>query len=189
MRLFVGFNIPSIIRENTEKIITELEKAQPRSFKPVNKVNLHITIEFIGDFPEKDLPLLTSRLSKISAEKCMVNCSGIGVFPFGSFLSPKVIWIGADLNKNISLLYTAVDRTHRELRINTDQKPYHPHLTIGRLSAEPSPEFIKIIEKYRSTIFGSFTAEAFHLYMSNPGLNGPVYSIIETYKLNPPVII
>lgn len=182
MRLFTAFDIPSSTGTSAAKICSLLKAAQPRGFKPVDPANMHITLEFIGEYPEENIPALISGLSDISADTCSIECRGTGFFPLET-LPPKVIWIGAKLNGNMKLLYSAISRTLRNLKINTDEKPFYPHLTIGRLKNTPTPEFMNIINEYRDVSFGTFTAEAFHLYRSDPGDNGPVYTVIKTYKL------
>jgi 2'-5' RNA ligase len=182
MRLFIAFGVSGTIREKAARIIKELEHSAGRGFKPVHTGNMHVTIEFIGEYDEASLDILKEKLSGIRTGKFQAVFIGIGTFPSGK-KDPGIIWIGMHENGEMKKLYDSVHRTVTELNVKTDEKGFHSHLTIGRMKSAPSAEFRAILEKYRGEEFGTLDVGEFSLYRSDSGERGPVYTPVATYQL------
>jgi 2'-5' RNA ligase len=182
MRFFIAFGVSGTIREKAARIIKELEHSAGRGFKTVHAGNMHVTIEFIGEYDESFQNILKEKLSGIRGGRFQAVFTGIGTFPSGR-KDPGIIWIGIHENGEMKKLYDSVHKAVTELNVKTDEREFHPHLTIGRLKSSPSPEFLTNLEKYRGEEFGTLDVGEFSLYRSDSGERGPVYTPIATYQL------
>ena len=86
-RLFVAVSLPSSLKEALFQKYCKLLGSE--SFKLVEKQNLHLTLKFLGNFPEEKIPELCKALEKVSAVKKF----SAGLSGFGSF-GKNILWIG-----------------------------------------------------------------------------------------------
>ena len=60
MRLFTGIDLREDVRERLERLLTHLRPCAHLKWSPV--YNLHVTLKFIGEWPEEKLPQLETAL-------------------------------------------------------------------------------------------------------------------------------
>ena len=63
MRLFTGIDLPEDVRERLERLLMHLRPCAHLKWSPV--YNLHVTLKFIGEWPEEKLPQLETALRSI----------------------------------------------------------------------------------------------------------------------------
>ena len=81
--------------------------------------NIHLTLSFIGNVKNQDIPhLIKSFEKKILSNNFKITIEGTGVFP--SFKSPKVLWlgIGRGLDQLRSIQYK-VEKSIRKFKENS----------------------------------------------------------------------
>jgi RNA 2',3'-cyclic 3'-phosphodiesterase len=182
MRTFVALEISDEIRERVSSLADEIARSQKKGLKCVEPEDLHLTVKFIGEYPEARLDILLSILEEIHAVRIQLSFQGAGGFPLKS-VCPRVLWIAPQLNENLLRLHDAIDRRLVNAGISRDDKPYHPHLTLARLKENASPECVDILKKNTDTSFGNCQVERFHLYKSDLKSGGPVYTKIRSFNL------
>ncbi len=133
LRLFIAAEISDGLRNRiadaTETVRSELEPAV-RWLPPAN---YHITLNFLGDVPDAELPnlekLMTGVASGLSAVE--VQAGGSGCFP--TCRRPRVIYVGIeDPAAALSGWHKALgDAVHRLLGIPGEEKPFRGHITVG----------------------------------------------------------
>ena len=80
MRLFTGIELPEEMREKLERLLMHLRPAAHLKWSPV--YNLHLTVKFIGEWPEDKLPQLEAALRSLSPRSPMtVEVKGLGWYP------------------------------------------------------------------------------------------------------------
>ena len=80
MRLFTGIDLPEEIREKLERLLMHLRPAAHLKWSPV--YNLHVTLKFIGEWPEEKLPQLDEALRSVPPrEPIAAEVKGLGWFP------------------------------------------------------------------------------------------------------------
>lgn len=102
--------------------------------------NLHLTLAFLGDIASTDVDRAVA-----AATRCASACSpfdvrtaGLGAFP--TLKRPRILWVGFE--GDVARLLDLHQRLSDELRaagFSLDQKPFKPHLTIGRVKDERDP--------------------------------------------------
>ena len=93
----------------------------------------HLTLLFLGAVPDRQVPDLVAALGpEVSAgPPGRLRLAGAG--RFGSAGRPQVAWIGLDGDvAALGDLATRLARAARRLRLEVEDRPFRPHLTIGR---------------------------------------------------------
>lgn len=95
--------------------------------------NLHLTMRFLGDrVPATTIPMLAAALDKIASitEPFPLVARGTGAFP--DLARPRVIWIGLG-GEPLIRLADRVESAVRDCGFPPGDRPFVPHLTIGRV--------------------------------------------------------
>lgn len=181
MRLFTGIDLPAEVRRNLVKLLTALRPHARLKWSPVE--NLHITTKFIGEWPPGRLEEMKSALAGIAPPGAIeIAVRDIGWFP--NARNPRVFWAGIAAPPALSELARATEDVLERLGIAREDRPFSPHLTLARIK-EPVPldALRRAIEALPSTDFGKFTADRFHLYLSERGSSGASYTQLASYPL------
>src|SRR5437868_12736733 len=136
MRLFVAIDLDEQIRQRIVRFMEGVSGFAPdvRWMKPQA---LHLTLKFIGEFPEHKLEGLKAALANVRSERFDLAFSGTGFFP--SAKSARVFWIGVIADESLQKLASAVDDAVAKLGVERETRAYTPHLTLARArSGKPS---------------------------------------------------
>ena len=181
MRLFAGLDVPYEMRRNLELLLEHLKPKARISWSQLN--NLHITTKFIGDWPEDRLDDLKLALESVPRPPALqIALRGLGWFPNPH--SPRVFFVAIQAPIELAQLARDTDRACARIGVPPERKDFNPHLTLARIR-EPQPLFDlkKAIADLPGVDFGSYTAEAFHLYKSDLQPGGSIYTKLASYKL------
>ena len=150
----------------------------------VNPENIHITLKFFGETEEKRIPEISRVLKEVAASHKPFASELVNVGIFGSSYSPKVIWFGIDKAEPLKELGNDVLKSVETIGWEHDRQNFVPHITIGRIKEIPDKQlFQKVIDEHKKTWMQEVQVKEFHLYESILLRDGPVYKIVETYKL------
>lgn len=115
-------------------------------------------------------------------EPLAIGVQGAGFFPTEK--SPRVVWLGVHAAVGLAQLAKRIEDRLAALGIARENRPFAPHLTIGRLPApEEIPAVRKLLQERQPLDLGAFTATEFFLYESKLGRGGSVYTKIARYLL------
>src|SRR5580693_8820661 len=108
MRLFTGVDLPDDVREKLERLLMHLRSCAHLKWSPV--YNLHVTLKFIGEWPEEKLPELEAALCKVAPrEPIRAEVKGLGWFPNPHH--PRVFWVGVHDGDALAGLAKEIDAT------------------------------------------------------------------------------
>jgi len=133
LRCFLAIEIPPEPRHRIADAISDLERSFP-DLRITPPDNLHITLKFLGDFPEAALPRLAHQAaSKLAPMQDFdVTLAGLGAFPHARAAS--VVWIGIQHGASqLARIARKLETTAGKLGAMRDRRPYQPHLTLARL--------------------------------------------------------
>jgi len=186
MRLFTALDPSPEVHESLTQLLRRLQPtARLRWTKPEN---LHLTLKFIGEWPEDRLEELKQALASIPAPSAGfdVKFSGDGIFP--KTRTPRVFWVGIEPSAELRQLAADMDRVLGTLGIAPEKRAFSPHLTLARIQERTSlGPLHREIESLLSLEFGAFHAECFYLYQSQLRPGGSIYTRIGEFpwKLGP----
>ena len=131
-RVFIGIPIGSKIK-SILPIIKSSVNCHPNNIKWIPPENIHLTLSFLGNISNKDLPhLIQSVEKKITCNDFQLTISGTGIFP--SSKSPKVLWLGISKGiDELSSLQSQVEKSIRKFIENHQEIIFTPHITIARI--------------------------------------------------------
>jgi RNA 2',3'-cyclic 3'-phosphodiesterase len=181
MRLFTGIDLREDVRERLERLLVHLRACAHLKWSPV--YNLHVTLKFIGEWPEDKLPQLETALRSVSPrEPIPAGVKGLGWFPNPHH--PRVFWVGVEGGDTLAALVKDIDAVLGPLGIPGEDRPFNAHLTLARIK-EPAPlqALRNAIAQLESVDYGSFLVDRFYLYRSQPGSAGSIYTKLSEYPL------
>ncbi|MBU0930206.1 MAG: RNA 2',3'-cyclic phosphodiesterase [Nanoarchaeota archaeon] len=179
MRLFIAAPLPDEIKDYLFELEKEISKL-PAKFKLVSKKNLHLTLKFIPEADEKQIEEIRSRLKTIKFNSFKISLTEKGLFPIEG--KAKVIWIGLESDNRLIELQQRIDE--KLLDIFSDNQEFKSHITLGRIKYIKNQEkFDEELNKIKISKLKSEIKE-FGLFNSTLTKDGPIYNLIERYKLN-----
>ncbi|MET9341680.1 RNA 2',3'-cyclic phosphodiesterase [Nonomuraea sp. NPDC003804] len=128
-----------------------------------DRATWHLTLAFYGDVPERVLPDLEERLARAAARHPVkrVAFTGAGAF------AKRVLWLGLTGDPLVRLAASASAAGRRAGAVQTDDKPFRPHLTVGR-TRHPT-DLRPLVEALSSFAGSSWSADAVDLVRSHLG--------------------
>lgn len=188
MRVFISINLPPAAQEELGGLTEKLQKAHwpVRWEKPAK---IHITLVFLGKLQNSKIPKLQSAIERacLGIKSFEISFKGIGAFP--DFVKPRVVWVGlkGDL-KSLAALQKGIERELKKAGIWFDQKPFVPHMTIGRVKKGISEGALrdlgKKIAKLRKIDFQSkILVDSVEIMKSDLLPEGSVYKKLVEVKL------
>ncbi|MDP9267637.1 MAG: RNA 2',3'-cyclic phosphodiesterase [Acidobacteriota bacterium] len=195
MRLFVALDIDDSIRQRLSAYIAGLKQLAPNA-RWVPPESLHVTLKFIGEFPEPRLDELKRALTNVGGHPFELTLPHVGFF---TPRSPRVFWAGIEAGieagYELKALATSIDSATSQLGVPQEDRDFTPHLTLARTgSGRPQgarsdrhkPEMFELkvrVEAMSPPDFGTMTAREFFLYHSKTSPQGAVYTKLQRFPL------
>ena len=176
VRAFIAVEPSAEIRNEISAAGQELRGAGRLSFVSPNL--MHITLKFLGEVPDLQIPKITASLDGISAKPYTLQASGISTFG----RPPRVIKAEVDDSGATAALSADVEYRMAKLGFAREEKPFSPHITIARVK-EYSPALLPKINGIKERNFGECEISAILLKKSVLTPSGPIYSTIHRVNL------
>lgn len=179
IRAFFAVNLPLALVEKVRAAQNQLrERAREAGMKVawVPPANLHVTLKFLGDVPEESVwPMRDLLLPRLGVRVSVpLTVKGAGAFPDAE--RPRVLWVGIETEADgLVALAREIDSGLAELGFPEEKRPFHPHLTLGRVKhGAPGPG--DLFADLRDQIFGECTVHEVVLYQSVLERTGAEYT-------------
>lgn len=182
-RLFIAIKIhPS---ERYKSVFNEISSSLSHErIKWVEPENMHLTLNFLGETDEKQIPLIINALqaSVINLNPFTLQIENTGIF--GGRYDPKVIWFGIKKQAELENLVNNLSGELEKCGWQPDRQNFVPHLTIGRIrELKDKSLFQQIIGKYNTIEIQEENVTEIILYESILRREGPLYIEIFSAKL------
>ncbi|MGE5084818.1 MAG: RNA 2',3'-cyclic phosphodiesterase [Bacillota bacterium] len=145
--------------------------------------NFHVTVTFLGDITEENIPLLLECLQEACNETRPFDLKVDDVGAFSSEHDARVLWLGIQNKKCLGEFKQLLDQLleDRKLLTHPEFREFKPHLTFARLR---NPHSVKdLISPFKRKSFGKIHVEEIILYESKQAGPFPVYTPISRCKL------
>ena len=132
LRTFLAVPLGQEVLQAIAGIRHDLASALP-DVRWVSPETMHLTIKFFGDIPSTDIDKIkTAMLSLQKQQQAFeTDISGLGAFP--SLARPRVVWLGVQNQTAFRRLHSAVEEELSRTGFERDERPFSPHLTMGRV--------------------------------------------------------
>lgn len=185
IRTFIAVETDESIRQAASRLIDRLRTAGA-DVKWVAACNMHLTLKFLGDVPEKDIPQVgrTVELAVAETPAFELEIRGLGAFPHPG--RPQTIWLGTGSGgPELAALADQVERALEPLGFARERRPFHGHLTLGRLR-RPSPAIkalSRMIQDQAAIEIGRTAVRELIVFSSQLAPSGPVYHPLQHIHL------
>ena len=189
IRAFIAFDLSDEIYKRVEIIIQDLKtnlQGMPIRWVPVE--NIHLTIKFLGDVSIANLEMLENILRSEGANHHPIEISvgELGAFP--SFRRPRVIWCGVEAPPELGEFQKAIETETARLGYPREDRPFSPHLTLGRVARNAHTNQIsqigEIISQNKVGFLGATRLSEIHLYRSDLQPSGAQYTRLFSAELS-----
>ena len=182
LRTFISIPVPNSVK-NVKQMLTSTCEDEKVVIRWVKHNNLHITLQFLGFTPEKDIPQIKELLLKITkSQKAFdLTISNTGKFPNND--KPSILYLGVDGNlKSLNMLVKKIKEEVSSIGYVSDEKEYTPHVTVGKINYPQkfNPNLSTFLNSSYDKI--DFTVDKIQFISSETLSEGVLYSILNTFS-------
>ena len=190
IRAFIAIELPGEIQQRLDQVTTQLK--QRLNGLPVRWVpacNMHLTLKFLGDVSVANLEILKEVIQSEAAQVASfeISVGGIGAFPNAQ--RPRVVWIGIESPPELGSIQTCLENRLAHLGYSREERPFSPHLTLGRISRSASSTDVRrigeAVQACRVGFLGATCVQEIRLYKSELNSGGSVYTCLFSARLAP----
>lgn len=188
LRSFVAVEIPSDMQIALARSTAALQEALPKPLvRWVAPQNVHLTLKFLGDVSPANLELLADAMTAetITHEAFSMTVGGLGAFP--SPRRARIIWVGLNAPAVLTALLRGIEAVAARLGYAAEDRPFSPHLTIGRVGQNVSGSDLQRIrnalEATMVDTLGTVRVAAVNVFKSDLKPGGAVYTPLYTMPM------
>ncbi len=180
LRLFIAVEL------DLDEVLGDLQK-QMQAFDRDRAVRwtaidgIHLTLKFLGETSADRQAAITAAMTEATKghKPFGLTLEGAGCFP--NTRKPRIVWAGLGGEvKALHALRDAVERTVSPLGYPTEDRPFSPHLTLGRARQEAGAASLAAlgaqIEKMSVGKLAAWQVEGISLIRSELKSSGAVYT-------------
>lgn len=184
IRAFLAIELPKLILNRLKEVQQELRESQA-DVRWVDPNSIHLTLKFFGNVEEKEIESIMKSIEKPVQRTPLFSLKVQGMGGFPDLKNPRVLWIGLEESGDIlSSLYKELEKELEKIGFKPEDRPFHPHLTLGRVKSPRGKAFLlEKIKKYKDEFFGEFQAERVILFKSDLRPTGPIYTPLAEVRL------
>lgn len=182
IRLFIAL----IFKEELlNKIVDFRESIYPNDneAKWEGKDKLHLTLKFLGNIAEEDIPDISRELESIvkNHHEIKIILSKFGFIKKNSI--PKILWVGIQQTKYIARLFHDINDGLSDIGFEKERRSFRPHITLLRFRGKEDILKIDVLKNTKIN-FTSSMANEIALIKSDLLPRGSIYTKIKSFKLN-----
>jgi RNA 2',3'-cyclic 3'-phosphodiesterase len=186
VRCFVAVDVAPEVRAAIVRAQTALRAAAPHAdVRWTAPAAFHVTLKFLGAVADGRVPAVIAAVGPAiaGAEPLALAAGGLGAFP--SRARARVVWAGIAVGgESVAALASAIDTALAPLGFPVEARPFHAHLTIGRVrSPRGARELAAALEDRARDSFGAWTAAEVVLYESRLRPTGAEYTRVADWRL------
>jgi 2'-5' RNA ligase len=183
VRVFIAVDIPLVAKDILAQTVRQLQMNIPTGVRWVDPGGIHLTLKFLGNVDSSRVNDILAAMKHVAEEfqgrKFQLALSGLGLFP--NTKQPRVLWAGTDGDLDtLRSLQALVDEVVSRLGFSRENRPFRPHLTIGRVREGAPPEarrFIgEVVIKTPLPSVDAWEVDAIHLVRSTLTPDGAIYT-------------
>lgn len=186
IRSFIALNLTADIHRQLDEIIQSL-KQQTTIVRWVPSQNIHLTLKFLGDVSLANIETLQRVLAGEAARHApfTFTVSGFGAFPNTRW--PRVLWVGVQAPAALTAAQHGIEAETQRLGYTGEERPFSPHLTLGRVSNNASPQEARRLSDALTQVkigeLGQVMVKSIVLYRSDLNSGGAAYTPLASFPL------
>jgi 2'-5' RNA ligase len=189
MRCFVAFDLPAELRARLADVLAGLDSVTPEgAVRWVRPQSIHLTLKFLGEITPDAIPGLVGALQSAAerSQPFTFSVGGLGCFPNPA--RARVVWIGIREDSGaMHKLYEDVETSLAGLGFRREDRPFSPHLTLGRVRREAGTGAARrvgeAVQRVPAPALGEVSTGPLILFRSDLRPTGAVYTRVATFSL------
>jgi 2'-5' RNA ligase len=179
MRTFLAYILPIDILNSALEAKNSLTSLNHRDIKWVEDVNLHVTLQFLGEVNENKLQEIDGVISEmlLTAPAAEFEIQGIEASPAAQ---PRVIWIKLECSPERIKFHQKLASRLKQHCPEIEIKPFKPHITLGRVKDNIPPIILTKMLSYPIKQ-QKFISDEIVLFKSILSKKGPQYIPLNEY--------
>lgn len=183
MRLFVAILLDDEVRAALGRVQQHLSPICS-GVRWVRQEQLHITVKFLGEVPDRDVAGVSKALEQAAAQLKPFDTTleGCGCFPPRGAV--RIVWAGIEEPEGLlPRSVEAVEGALAELDFPRERRPFSPHITIGRVKYDASGgSWRPAVSEFEFPAV-SQPVERITLMSSVLAPQGPTYTVVSAAQL------
>jgi 2'-5' RNA ligase len=189
LRTFVAIELGEGLCDHLASLQDRLAgQLSPRSVRWVRPEAMHLTLKFLGNTRSQQVEAVKVALDRAVSQvpTFAVSVGGLGCFP--NSRRPRVVWVGLyEPTGTLASLRDAVESHIAPLGFPTENRPFRPHLTLGRVQRRASKSEVREIgQVVEGTVIGELdeiSVKEVSYIKSELKPSGAVYRILHEAQL------
>jgi 2'-5' RNA ligase len=186
LRTFIAVDLGQQLRDRCAAMQENLTRLGA-DLKWVERENLHVTLLFLGEVDERDVPAVCAAVADTCAGREPFTLAVEKVGCFGSPRRPRTIWAGVGEGAaELTALHDALERPLLELGCyRREERQFTPHITLGRAKGDRgSDQLAAALRKYADWRAGDVAVREVLVLSSELTPKGPVYTMLSRGRLS-----
>jgi len=141
IRAFIAIELSDAVKDRLASLRDRLRPAEHPYVKWVAPEGVHLTLKFLGNIAQERVPQITEAMARVAhqASPFQIRIGGLGAFP--NMRRPQVIWVAIEGEvEQLITLHRGIDQALIPLGFAPESRSFTPHLTLGRLREQASPQ-------------------------------------------------
>jgi 2'-5' RNA ligase len=184
MRTFIAIDLDERLKTVLDNLAAQL-RPLTKSVRWTGNAGMHLTLKFLGEVPDDAVPRISSRLEEVAVRHrpFLLTLQGTGTFPPGG-RPPRILWVGIAPEPQLFALQDDVEREMEKLGFGREDRPFHPHLTIGRVKFPSRLDaLVEEMNKRRAERFGEMNVQRLTFFQSVLMPSGAQYAVLKECPL------
>lgn len=181
VRAFIAIDLPPSLQASIEQNVSRLRLSLGSdAIRWVPAGNMHLTLKFLGNVPAAHLDFLKHMLTRVAGgfPPFDLTIGGLGSFPNSKRV--RVLWAGIHSGNELTDLQRGIDAGAADLGYEKDERPFSPHLTLGRVRQGLDDRTLQSIRNAAASFqlgrIGTARVESVHIYQSDLHADGSTYT-------------
>jgi RNA 2',3'-cyclic 3'-phosphodiesterase len=191
IRSFIAIELPDGIRRELNAVEQKIQSLAGESARKtvrwVAASNMHLTLKFLGEVSSANLQMLTHVIKEAASHHAPFSFSVTGLGAFPNTRRPRVVWVGIEAPPDLLAIQKAIETETRRLGYPAEERPFSPHLTLGRTAQNARPDEVarlaQALNEMKIGQLGSVNASELILFRSDLRPSGAVYTPLNHFPL------
>jgi 2'-5' RNA ligase len=184
--MFVAVVPPDDALDHLDEFLDRRREAA--EFRWVLREQLHVTLAFLADVPERALDNLEERLTRAAKRRTAFAATLAGGGAFPNVGRARVLWTGIELDEparvEMTRLATGARAAATKAGIAGDGARFKSHVTVARLKQpQEATAWVRLLDSYRGPAWTVDSVELIASYLGEGPRKRPRYETAATFPL------